>query len=123
MRQEVGAFNMMGLVAEKIEGTMKFAIGTVLRSSLFAVTATVALAQASSAAALPCYEPYVKGPLSHRAKARVISHFCAPYEPRGTVLGPAYGRPGEPLGPGIRDLSIINPRSCGPGLCQNDSHY
>lgn len=50
-------------------------------------------------------------------------HYRAP-SPGGYVLGPAYGLPGEPLGPAYwnRDWPG-NPRACGPGLCQDDPRY
>jgi hypothetical protein len=40
------------------------------------------------------------------------------------VLGPAYGVPGEPLGPAYNtDLWMPNPRTCGPGACQDNPWY
>jgi hypothetical protein len=81
-----------------------------------AVVATAASAQTS--------------PTVHSRHHRTLDNAYVPAPPDRTaiesccVLGPAYGRPGEPLGPGIWGLTgVINPRSCGPGLCQNDSHY
>ena len=45
----------------------------------------------------------------------------------GYVLGPAYGWPGEPLGPAYWNTGGWswpgNPRTCGPGLCQDDPRY
>jgi hypothetical protein len=45
----------------------------------------------------------------------------------GYVPGPAYGWPGEPLGPAYWYTGGWswpgNPRTCGPGLCQDDPRY
>jgi hypothetical protein len=43
----------------------------------------------------------------------------------GYVLGPAYGRPGEPLGPAYWNSWSWpgNPRTCGPGACQDNPLY
>lgn len=47
------------------------------------------------------------------------------YLPRNCcVMGPAYGVPGEPLGPAYNtDLWMPNPRTCGPGACQDNPWY
>ena len=42
----------------------------------------------------------------------------------GQVLGPAYGREGEPLGPAYWGQELMpNPRTCGPGACQDNPRY
>jgi hypothetical protein len=43
----------------------------------------------------------------------------------GHVLGPAYGWPGEPLGPAYWNSWSWpgNPRTCGPGACQDNPLY
>jgi hypothetical protein len=44
--------------------------------------------------------------------------------PGGYVLGPAYGRPGEPLGPAYWNGNWPgDPRTCGPGACQDNPLY
>lgn len=44
--------------------------------------------------------------------------------PGGYVLGPAYGWPGEPLGPAYWNGNWPgDPRACGPGLCQDNPLY
>ena len=47
------------------------------------------------------------------------------YLPRNCcVTGPAYGVPGEPLGPAYNtDLWMPNPSTCGPGACQDNPWY
>jgi hypothetical protein len=50
-------------------------------------------------------------------------HYGAP-SPGGYMFGPAYGWPGEPLGPAYWNENWpSNPRTCGPGLCQDDPRY
>jgi len=43
------------------------------------------------------------------------------------VRGPAYGRPGQPLGPAymgtVGHERTTDPSTCGPGLCQDDPRY
>jgi hypothetical protein len=47
------------------------------------------------------------------------------YVPRNCcVMGPAYGHPGNWLGPAYNtDLWMPNPRTCGPGACQDNPWY
>jgi hypothetical protein len=45
-------------------------------------------------------------------------------QPACCVTGPAYGRPGEPLGPAYNSgLFMPHPSTCGPGACQNNPYY
>lgn len=41
------------------------------------------------------------------------------------VMGPAYGWPGEPLGPAYwtNQLWMSDPQVCGPGACQDNPWY
>jgi hypothetical protein len=45
----------------------------------------------------------------------------------GRVSGPAYGHPGEPLGPAYMGTTgpeqMSDPRTCGPGACQDNPRY
>jgi|HubBroStandDraft_1064217.scaffolds.fasta_scaffold1580975_2 hypothetical protein len=46
------------------------------------------------------------------------------FAPRCCVMGPAYGRPGEPLGPAYNtNEPMSDPRTCGPGACQDNPYY
>jgi hypothetical protein len=47
------------------------------------------------------------------------------YVPRNCcVTGPAYGHPGEWLGPAYNTpLQMSNPLTCGPGACQDNPWY
>jgi hypothetical protein len=47
------------------------------------------------------------------------------YVPRNCcVVGPAYGHPGNWLGPAYNtNLWMPNPRTCGPGACQDNPWY
>ena len=92
-------------------------VRTLLWTATAAVTATAAFAQSS-----PAERPHHNGAyqsaayLAHRHHGRVYGSHCC-------VLGPAYGQPGEPLGPALWNQNIINPRTCGPGACQDDPRY
>ena len=45
--------------------------------------------------------------------------------PGGYVIGPAYGRSGEPLGPAYwsENWWPSDPSTCGPGACQDNPRY
>jgi hypothetical protein len=98
---------------------MRRVVKTLLWTSAIAMTATAALAQPYPAARY--YDGYGYGP-------RNVPHVTVPaYQwPNNRtccVLGPAYGRPGEPLGPGRWDDYYTNMRVCGPGACQDNPLY
>lgn len=58
------------------------------------------------------------------AQAKPYWHRHAVRSPGGHVLGPAYGRPGEPLGPAYWNGNWPgDPRTCGPGACQDNPRY
>jgi hypothetical protein len=94
---------------EAMECAMKPIVRMLLLSSLFVVGAGPAFAQ--------------PGPYWHRHGVRTWHRYGVP-GPGGYVLGPAYGRPGEPLGPAYwNGYGPGNPRVCGPGACQDNPLY
>jgi hypothetical protein len=84
------------------------------------LTASAVAAGATAASAQPYHHHYgYHGPRPHitaPADDWYGNRTCC-------VLGPAYGRPGEPLGPGRWGDHYTNMRVCGPGACQDNSLY
>jgi hypothetical protein len=94
---------------EAMECAMKPIARTLLLSSLFVIGASAAFAQL--------------GPYRHHHGVRIWHRYNVP-SPGGYVLGPAYGWPGEPLGPAYwNGNGPSNPRACGPGACQDNPLY
>lgn len=88
---------------------MKSIIRTLLLTALFALGASAAFAQ--------------PGPYWHHHGRYWRGYGVR--SPGGYVLGPAYGRPGEPLGPAYWSENWWpgDPRTCGPGACQDNPRY
>jgi hypothetical protein len=98
---------------------------------LAAISVVIFTGMTATAANAASPEPYpVPGWNSHltvptNVRYRHGGYFNYYYIPRNCcVLGPAYGQPGEPLGPAYNtDLWMPNPRTCGPGACQDNPWY
>jgi hypothetical protein len=85
---------------------MKFAFGTAILALVFGVGGSATLAQ-----------PYPSAPYYHHAYVHRHGH----------IRGPTYGRSGEPLGPAYWGTTgpeqMPDPRTCGPGACQDNPRY
>lgn len=106
---------------------MKFLVPT-LAVIFTGMTATAANAAGPANAASP--EPYaVPGRVAHSTLLTNVRYgygrYFDFYVPRNCcVTGPAYGRPGEWLGPAYNTpLWMPNPSTCGPGACQDNPWY
>lgn len=106
---------------------MKFlaAISAVI---LTGITATAATGAAPRPDPVPGWTTHSTLPTKVRYRHGPFFAYVPPYfayVPRNCcVLGPAYGQPGEPLGPAYNtDLWMPNPRTCGPGACQDNPWY
>ncbi len=98
---------------------MRFAIRNLALTAAFACVATAAVAQPYPAARYD--DAYYYGP---RSRPHItVPAYVWPNNRDCCVAGPAYGRPGEPLGPGRWDDYYTNMRVCGPGACQDNPNY
>jgi hypothetical protein len=97
---------------------MRF-VPLILAASAIAASATAALAQSYPAARY--YDDAYYGP--RNVPHVTVPAYQWPYNRTCCVLGPAYGQPGEPLGPGRWDDHYTNMRVCGPGACQDNPLY
>jgi hypothetical protein len=87
------------------------------------IIATAANAAGPEPNPVPGWNAHLTAPTNVRYRhGGYFNHY---YIPRNCcVLGPAYGQPGEPLGPAYNtDLWMPNPRTCGPGACQDNPWY
>jgi hypothetical protein len=100
--------------------------------AILAVIVTGMTATAANAAGPGSYQ--VPGWAGHSTVATNVRYRYGPYfdrygryvyVPRNCcVMGPAYGHPGQPLGPAYNtDLWMPNPGTCGPGACQDNPWY
>lgn len=103
---------------------MKFLIPT-LAVILTAITATAANAAGPEPYAVPQWT--ANSTLLTNVRYRYGRYFdrYGRYFPRNCcVTGPAYGHPGNWLGPAYNtDLWMPNPGTCGPGACQDNPWY
>ena len=96
---------------------MRFAVRILVLTLAFAFTATAVLAQ-------PYPAPYYDDHYGPRSRPHiVVPAYVWPNNRTCCVAGPAYGRPGEPLGPGRWGDYYTNMRVCGPGACQDNPNY
>ncbi|HEY2527496.1 MAG TPA: hypothetical protein VGJ20_06010 [Xanthobacteraceae bacterium] len=104
---------------------MRFAYSALLWTLAIAVSATTASAQSFSSPWKGKGEGFRRDNVGVRYR-RPVNVTGPVYRYPGThccVAGPAYGWPGEPLGPGVWGDSTTNLRSCGPGACQDNPYY
>ena len=79
----------------------------------------VLLSAIVTASNLACAQPYPDARKQHRPvhAGRMPDWYYGTNRPACCVLGPAYGRPGEPLGPAYNmGVLMPDPRVCGPGM-------
>src|SRR5580693_3954830 len=94
-------------------------VAMILRVSFVALLSAVVTASASA-------QPYPDHRRPHHGASAwyMRDWYGGMLRPPCCVLGPAYGRPGEPLGPAYNlGLRMSNPRVCGPGACQDNPYY
>src|SRR5580704_5919998 len=94
----------------------------------FRLSLLVLLLAIVTASNLACAQPYAderrRHPGAHVSARHMRDWYGGTFRPACCVLGPAYGRPGEPLGPAYNlGVWMPDPRVCGPGACQNNPHY
>lgn len=102
---------------------MKF-LATISVVIFTAITATAANAASPEPSPVPGWAAHLT--VATNVRYRYIDRYGRYfYLPRNCcVMGPAYGQPGEPLGPAYNtDLWMPNPRTCGPGACQDNPWY
>jgi hypothetical protein len=101
---------------DHLEWAMRL-IALITAAACAALTATAANAAAATERASGWTNPSASLTAVRYRHGRYFARNCC-------VLGPAYGRPGEWLGPAYNmNLLMPSPRVCGPGACQDNPLY